>query len=192
VDQSRVILPDGRHGNAEAESSRIGKSGRFKVYLHKIVCEDGQSLFFKKISRIESQSETTARKAHQAINREAHLVTHTMNFGTKIPVRSFENSISFYQGTLGLSVKRQSQEITVFDQGLVLIPITYCEHHLQGTQLRTLLYIEVDEIEKRFEKIKDSELSIMTPIGNWGKSSRLFFRCTDPDGNIVEVFSAER
>ena len=192
MDQSRVILPDGRHGNAEAEPSRIGKSGRFKVYLHKIACEDGQSLFFKKISRIESQSEIAGRKAHQAINIEANLVANTMRFGTQIPVRSFENSISFYRDILGLSIKRQSQEIIVFDQGLVLVHTTYCENHLQGASLRTLLYIEVAEIEKRFKRIKDSKLSIMTPIGNWGKLSRLFFRCADPDGNIVEVFSAER
>ncbi len=184
---SRVTLPDGRKGVVYFGSDQIGKSGRYKVFHRKVVFDDGQSLFFKKISRGEYGQERLSN------GDVAQTKSRIMNFGTKLPVESIEKSTLFYQNIFGLSVKKKSQGIISFHQGLVLAPKNYCAEYLNNLGVRSLLYIEVVDIEKIYAQVKkQSNLDILTPIGPWGNTSRLFFRCTDPDGNIVEVFACER
>ena len=192
ADQACIILPDGRHGTIYDVSNLISAGSRLKINMKKVVCEDGQELFFKKISRAASSSTSNTHNKNQRMEKKSNLATKELNFGAKVPVESFEDSLQFYRDILGFSIKKESSEIIVFDQGLVLIPTEYCENQLENSQLRTLLYIEVDEIEKKYTKIKELDLRIMTSLGNWGKTSRLFFRCLDPDGNILEVFSTEQ
>lgn len=108
--------------------------------------------------------------------------------GAKIPVASFEKSVRFYRDLLGLSIRKQSLEEVVFDQGLVLVPGTYNANLPEGLTLRALVYIKVSDIEECFSNAQKLDIRIISKLAQGNANGRLFFRCLDPDGNVVEVF----
>ncbi len=79
----------------------------------------------------------------------------------------------------------------VFDQGLVLTPKTYLKGLPEGIHLCSLIYIQASDIEGRFSQARKNDIKIISNIAPWGRSELLFFRCLDPEGNVVEVFSAD-
>ena len=52
----------------------------------------------------------------------------------------------------------------------------------------SIIYIETRNFERVVAAVQESGNRIMTPVTQWG--GQRFFRCIDPDGNIVEVFDA--
>ena len=111
--------------------------------------------------------------------------------GVKIPVASLGKSLTFYRDFLGLNIKRQSKEAVYFDQGLILVPDTYTENLPEGFHPRSLVYIQLNGIEELFSRAKEQDIHIVSKLGPWGQSGRFFFRCLDPDGNVIEVFPGE-
>lgn len=111
--------------------------------------------------------------------------------GVKIPVTSFEKSVYFYRDFLGLGIKKQSQDMVVFDHGLVLVPGQYTLCLPADLHLRSLIYIQVSDIEERFTRAVKQNIRIVSKLAPWERSGKLFFRCLDPDGNVVEVIPSD-
>lgn len=191
-ESANLHLPDGRKGVVYPAPDQIGKSRRYKIQFRKVVSEDGQSLYFKRISKGEFQNVASPNYKNNVIRQEAQHKSKSMSCGAKIPVHSLEKALWFYKDILCLNIKKKSQEVVVFDQGLVLVPKSYSTRQINSIQFRALLFIEVTDIQRKFSLINDSGLKIITPINPWSKSERLFFRCVDMDGNVVEVFAAEQ
>ena len=80
--------------------------------------------------------------------------------------------------------------MVVFHQGLVLTPAFYAKN-FPGGGFRTLLYVEVADIPNRFKAVMENKVQVVTKLENWGQSTRRFFRCLDPDGNLIEVFEKQ-
>ena len=91
---------------------------------------------------------------------------------------------------LGLTIKKQSKDVVVFAQGLVLAPATYIKE-FQVNGFRTLMYVEVTDIQNRYNWIVDRNIQVVTKLECWGQSKRRYFRCFDPDGNLIEVFEKQ-
>jgi len=178
-------LPDGRKGSIISRNERIGKSGKFKVTFLKMVSSDGQSLYFSKIKKgsflpKELPKETAAASRLKVIK-----------CGPKLPVQSFDDAIRFYENVVGLNVKKRKQNFVVFEQGIVLVTGDYPKTEYDGNCAKAIIYIELSDIEKCYEIVKSGGFKIISPLSLWANSKRSYFRCTDPDGNIVEIFSAE-
>jgi predicted enzyme related to lactoylglutathione lyase len=107
--------------------------------------------------------------------------------GVKIPATSFEKSVFFYRDFLGLGIRRQSKDIVVFDHGLVLVNGQYAAKFPDDIYLRTLIYIQVPDIEELFLRAIKQNVRIVSRLAPWNESGKLFFRCLDPDGNVVEA-----
>jgi predicted enzyme related to lactoylglutathione lyase len=177
-------LPDGRRGEMVSVDETIGKSGKFKVVFCRIAIDDGQSLEVSKIVKgtfADKQTPVSTKSIAQAVS--------TLNFGIKLPTRELNKAIWFYKEILGLEIKRKTSDIVTFEQGLVLVPGNYPKSQYGGSDIHAIVYIEVADIEGRFSKVKDGGIKIVTPLSLWGNSKRSFFRCSDPDGNVIEVFS---
>lgn len=187
-DSSEVSLPDRRKAKVNRGRDYIGRSGKFKVEFRRLTTDDGQIIYLNKISK--GDFEQIADNPKQTILPHQQ-PSKSRGCGSKIPVASFEKAIWFYRDCLGLTVKKQSTDVVVFDQGLVLVPLSYTNNVPQGIQLRAMLYIQATNIAERFRWVKESDLQIVTALAPWGKSGMLFFRSLDPDGNVVEVFSAD-
>lgn len=182
----RIIMPDGRKGTISSISHQICGNDKYKVQFWKVVSEDGQSLFFKKISKVELSPNTI--KPRDRIQKTFSWPKNNiiMSFGPKLPAESLEKSAKFYSEFLGLRIKKRIEGAIVFEQGLTLVPKNYTKS-FENISFRTILYIVVRDIKKQFDLVKNQGFKIITPIDQWGTSLR-FFRCYDPDGNIVEVF----
>lgn len=188
-DDAKITLPDGRQGIVFSGSDYIVRSGKYKVLFRKIACDDGQSLYFTKISKGIFQTEK-----NKAVSNRIDVVSQkprALGFGPKLPVQSFEKAVWFYGEIFGLNIKKKSQEVIVFEQGLVLVSSNYTIAQLGEAHLRALIYIEATDIEQRFSLAKENNIEIITPLSPWMNTKRLYFRCSDPDGNIVEVFSSQ-
>lgn len=186
---SEVSLPDCRKAKVNRCRDYIGQSGKFKVEFRRLTTEDGQSIYLNKISKGDFRLIANIQKQTSMLHQQP--LSKSRGCGSKIPVASFEKAIWFYRDCLGLTVKKQSSDVVIFDQGLVLVPLSYANNFPQGIQLRAMLYIQVTNIAERLRWITESNLQIVTTLAPWGKSGMLFFRSLDPDGNVVEVFSAD-
>ena len=187
-DSSEVSLLDRRRAKVNRGRDYIGRSGKFKVEFRRLTTEDGQIIYLNKISK--GNFEPIAGSPKQiSLSRQQPSTSHRC--GSKIPVASFEKAIWFYRDCLGLTVKKQSSDVIVFDQGLVLVPLSYKKNVPKGIQLRAMLYIQTTNITECFRLVKDGNFQIITALAPWKKSGMFFFRSLDPDGNVVEVFSAD-
>lgn len=187
---SDVNLPDYRKAKISRAHDYIGGRGEFTVEFRRLITEDGQSIYLSKISKDRAEQVTSSTERYSLSVQGS--VSKNRGCGSKIPVSSFEKALWFYRDCLGLTVKKRGPDVVVFDQGLVLVPLSYVSNVCQGVQLRSMLYIRATDIAERFRSIKKSGLQIVTTLGPWRKSGLLFFRVLDPDGNVVEVFSDDR
>ena len=187
VDPGKSLgLPDGRLSKVVSVDETIGENGKFKVFFCRITVDDGQNIEVSKIAResfADNQPPVSTKGIAPAIS--------TLNFGIKLPTRKLNKAVWFYEEILGLEIKNKSSDIVTFKQGLVLVPdYHYPKSQYGGSDIHTLVYIEVADIERHFSRVKDSGIEIVTSQSIWGNPKRAFFRCSDPDGNIVEVISA--
>ena len=114
----------------------------------------------------------------------------TLNFGIKLPTRKLNKAEWFYKEILGLEIKEKTSEIVTFEQGLVLVPdYFYPKSQYGDSDIHTLIYTEVADIKSCFSRVNDGGIKIVTSLSLWGNTKRSYFRCIDPDGNIIEVFS---
>lgn len=182
-----IYLPDRRKAKLIDRKDFIGQSGKFKVEFIKLVTEDGQKICLNKLSKGDF-----GKCSIFGQNQENLPFPRIREFGLKIPVGSFERAVGFYQDCLGLTVKKKSSEAIVFDQGLVLVPLSYATNLLQGFQLRAMIYVQVANIDECLRSIKAKNIHIISSLAPWEKTGMLFFRVIDPDGNVVEIFSESR
>ena len=180
-----IDLPDGRRGQMVSLDEAIGKSGKFKVVFFRIAIDDGQSVEVSKIVK----GSFVGRQTPVSTKSSAPAAVGTLNFGIKLPTRELNKAIWFYKEILGLEIKRKTSDIVTFEQGLVLVPGNYPKSQYGGSDIHAIVYIEVADIEGRFSRVKDGGIKIVTPLSLWGNTKRSYFRCSDPDGNIIEVFS---
>lgn len=139
-------------------------------------------------SAIETVLRTEADKEPDLMDIfEEQPVARTCGF--KIPVASFEKSVYFYRDFLGLCILKQSRDEVVFAQGLVLVPSAYTASFPDGFNLRSLVHIHLSDIEEYFARAVKQNIRIISKLLPWGQPGSSCFRCLDPDGNIVEVFS---
>ncbi len=180
-----IDLPDRRCGKVVSVEEMIGKSGEFKVFVCKIETDDGQSLEISKIVRGSFKD-----KQLPVSTNGIPTSSNTLNFGIKLPSQKLDQAVWFYNEVLGLEVKKKTSDTVVFEEGLVLVPDKYYPNSKYGgSDLRTLIYIEVSDIERLFSRVKGLGIKIFTSLSLWGDSNRSYFRCSDLDGNIIEVFS---
>lgn len=197
-DTQETRLPDRRKAKINRGKDQVGRSGKYKVEFLKLTSEDGQTIYINKISKGNFGGQPAQRQTTIASStgkppedqRQSQSMPERLSFGPKLPVYSMEKSVHFYKGLLGLSIKKESQDVVVFHQGLVLAPASYAMN-FPGGGFRSLIYIEVEDIPTRFKMVMENKIQIVTKLENWGQSSRRFFRCLDPDGNLIEVFEKQ-
>ncbi|HOM77224.1 MAG TPA: ADP-ribosylglycohydrolase family protein, partial [Anaerohalosphaeraceae bacterium] len=189
-ESSNVEMPDGRKGKVHLLPDQVGKTGRYKIEFRKIILEDGQTIFMKKVTKGDFRVEKKNQDSTKIDGQTRHSCVHC---GIKIPASSIAESSYFYKDILGFKVKKQSQEVVAFEQGVTLVPMTYNNNFDPQFKSFSILFIEVENINEKYALIKKKGINILTPLSSWGKSlqARQFFRCADPDGNVIELFSVQ-
>jgi len=197
-DLQEARLPDRRKAKVNRGPNQVGSSGKFMVEFLKFTTEDGQTIYLNKISKGDFGGQTTQRQTTitSFIGKTSEdplppqLLPERLSFGPKLPVHSLEKSVRFYKDFLGLDIKKESQDVVIFHQGLVLTPASYAKN-FPGGGFRAILYVEVTDIPNRFKAVTKNKVQVLTNLEIWGQSTRRFFRCLDPDGNLIEVFEKQ-
>jgi ADP-ribosylglycohydrolase/catechol 2,3-dioxygenase-like lactoylglutathione lyase family enzyme len=185
---------DGRKGKVNWGVDQVGRTGKYKIQFRKIIFEDGQKIYINKIikgdfggKKVEQASLNDFNNHIVKTRAESLQPLDNLCFGPKLPVSNLDKALRFYKELLGLTIKRKTQDVVVFNQGLVLTDSSYAKD-FPGMDFRTLLYAEVVDIPIKFQDVRNNGVTVVTHLGFWKQSNRRFFRCLDPDGNLVEVF----
>lgn len=182
-----VIFTDESKGEILESSFEVGESRKFKVEKRKILLEYGQTIYIDKIVKGDFSLERGQKDKHQQTknkaNNEAQIIV-----GPKLIVKSFTESIGFFKSYLGLEVKKQTNGAVVFSQGLVLVPESY-KKLIPNSETKCLVYIKTTNLKEKFNRMKKAGVNTLSSVEKWNDTNLLFFRCLDPDGNIIEVFS---
>lgn len=190
-----IVLPDSRE-------AKVSKSYAHKVWVKNVevvswqlTTFDGQSLFIKKISRKQQPTQENLWKSadeksdKSENNRKLKDVTR---LGIKLPVDNIDKAREFYNRILGLRIVRETRNIVNLEGIIALVPKDYGKESIDnetfGEVRHSILYIETRNFERVVGAVQKSGNRIITPVTQWG--GQKFFRCIDPDGNIVEVFDA--
>ena len=201
-DTKTIDLPDGRNATVCHLPDQHTKSDKHKIQLRMLRTEDEQTIYVKKISKHETAYEDSMevgqfiRKIPQSAiapastNRPSPSGTSHLRLGPKVLVSSIEQSVRFYKELLGLTVKKQTKDTAIFHQGLVLMPHSYTKE-INAEDFRSLIYVEITDIKNRYECMLNKNVDITCSLSNWKKSKFRFFRCLDPDKNLVEVFEKQ-
>jgi predicted enzyme related to lactoylglutathione lyase len=201
-DEAPVALPDGREAVCRAEEPQIGGGGAFKVQMRRLVTADGQTIHVNSLVKGDFRAQAPRQEPAPPRSRDGYGPYDSQpsrgkppgaapSCGVKVVAKSLERTAFFYRDLLGLTIKRQSPNVVIFDQGLVITLWSYSEEFPSLLPLRNLIQIQANGAIDKLERIKGESLEIITPLSPWGLSGIKFFRCLDPDGNIVEVFSAD-
>jgi len=179
-DKTTITLCDGRHGTIQTKPDYVAKSGKYCIKLRKIVCDDGQSLYFTKIVRTNT---TASSVPHQNLRCTAA--------GVKIISKSIQQATQLYSEFLGMQLRSKTEKIASFAEGLAIIP-TDQSPFPKNKQYSAIIYVEVDNIKECFNRIKKCGLEIISSVAPFGSNSqRETFTFYDYDDNVVEVFSQE-
>jgi ADP-ribosylglycohydrolase len=189
-EKGHTEIPGGRYATVTSKTDLTGRSGKYRVQCRKLTSADGQTMYFSKISKEAAKG--LGEKSATSAAAQRTVQSNGRGCGAKVPVASLDQSVSFYREFLRLSIKKQSPDTVVFDQGLVLVPLDYLSQLPDGTRFRSLVYVQVPDIEGRYLLAQKMGVEIISPLAPYGKSTMLFFRCLDPDNNVVEVFAPDK
>jgi ADP-ribosylglycohydrolase/catechol 2,3-dioxygenase-like lactoylglutathione lyase family enzyme len=184
-------LPDGRKATVKEVVPVDTKSQTLKGKHWKLRTDDGQSLYIKKLERAPQKLGATQGITKGTGKKKAvRLVSKAK--AVKLIVRDLERSRWFYHEVLGLKIARESR--TLVNLGGIISLIS--REHLsdfelfdrEALQTRSIICIESSNIEACHDRLGNLIESKVSPIQD--RSGRRVFRCTDLDGNVVEVFDS--
>jgi predicted enzyme related to lactoylglutathione lyase len=113
----------------------------------------------------------------------------------KLLVNDLEKSRRFYEKALGLPVSKESKNIVSFSGTISLVKKSHESEILKALSqerkynISSIIHIETSSLEATRENIRRFGVKILQP-GKDNERDQKYFRCFDPDGNIVEIFES--
>jgi ADP-ribosylglycohydrolase/predicted enzyme related to lactoylglutathione lyase len=189
-----VVLPDGREAQAFKPEYYQADSKHIIANLWKLITLDGQSLYIKKISHIRGDGnrgtqESLSSSSNGNFNVEFESV-EVVKVGIKILVRNMERSRLFYEKVMNLNVVKETSS-SVSLGGIIALVSTDYEKGLgdrsENMELNknVIIYIETRSLRAIYQNVEQFGGKVLSEI--FHGHGRSFFRCLDPDKNVVEV-----
>lgn len=190
-----VRLPDGREAAVSELRPHKAQSRMTQVVSWKLVLADGQSLYVKKISRGKTDSrpstlETTSSSPNSFFKTQQLQPVELVKIGVKLPVRDIDKARLFYEKALGFKVEKEFSGGINFDSGVMLRSVGLERETKMGLKEVALksatLALKIRSLDAAYKNVTGVGATILTELSriNGGR----FFRCLDPDGNVIELF----
>ena len=187
-------LPDGRRFSTKSTKFLRSRSGEPIGTCWILVTSDDQSLCVKSLSRSRNSVEQAGTSGSPAPGHPSPDGDQAVTCRVKLLVEDLDRAANFYEQVLGLTItKRSKNHINVSDV-LILVPKQYEMEIVRDSPdlidlpkpQATIVSLGVLSIEAVQQRIERSGVMLLTRAAS--KARRLFLRCLDPDGNIIEVF----
>jgi len=188
-----VLFPDRREVVASAPQPHKMRSKTALAVSWKLISDDGQSLYVKKISRGKAEIDPKVKERLETLSdaRSAAQLqpVEILRLGVKLPVRDVAKARLFYEKALGLKVAKESKSLVNFESGIVLIPVDYEQgiekEPREFTVKSATLSFKTGSLEAAYNNVGKVGATILTPLSQL--HGQRFFRCLDPDGNVIEL-----
>ncbi len=187
---TELALPDGRIGHVRNILDHLTKT-RSEIKTFVVETVDGQTLFFKRVRRLERLSATRAERPAQRPMPEVALA---------LKVGELERSIAFWRDIVGLDVATSEQHVNAGSSIALFQTADPGSPH--GSQLDfasdgdlrqpkswILLFVSRRELNGILKRLNRAAVPSVSVGGPRGESRRV--RCADPDGNVVEFRETE-
>jgi catechol 2,3-dioxygenase-like lactoylglutathione lyase family enzyme len=171
-------LPDLREATVRARSDLKSRVPTQAVSSLSIDTNDGQRIYVKRSKRITGSDRTAAAiRDFRPVN--------TLRFASVLAVANLTKSIEFYCRALGMTVTDRTNRKATLNHSLVLSE----EHKAKaGPYPEPCLYVEVNDLAAAFGNVKLLGGRIAQDVHPSPKHFQ--FRCSDPDGYVIQVFES--
>ena len=179
-------LPDGRRGEILSVTPLKTANATATATMWIVRLEDGQTIHITKTSRV-TDGPSNPREARASETR-AFLPVQQAHAGIRVPVADLARSTRFYCDVLGLRVTQQSAGAVRLDGFLSLVPdsdASLLPTKASPARWRAIVHVQTPSIAEVWANVLAFAGGAPTSIAFVGP--RRYFRCEDPDGNIVEV-----
>jgi catechol 2,3-dioxygenase-like lactoylglutathione lyase family enzyme len=190
-DGGSVILPDGRQARVQGREILSTHTTGLYGETWRLKTADGQTLHIKKFTRPRTDHREVGPAESAKPKKKGRFTAKVQ--ALKLTVRDLERARSFYGDTLGLKVKRESKNVVNFGGIICLVPLDYLNDSEFPADLtpptRSIICLETSNLEVCHLRVSASKDSRVTGIREM--AGRRFFRCLDPDQNLLEIFERQ-
>ncbi len=183
---SSVTLPNGLQAHAQPWNGVVSKSKSLLASAWKLTLEDGQTLFFKKLSKTLTDMPQETQEVPGPPSDAVGAVSPPIHLGFRLVVSNLSRSTAFYQEVLGLPVsKRTAKSVNL--GGVLSIGEADKMPDAAGA---ITVFVEVRDLAlSRSCYIKHLPEEHLR-IDEWEDRTRLL--CRDPDGYKLELYQLKR
>lgn len=173
-------LPDGRAASVVAPLPADPLSPKFEIRGWILAVADGQSIFAKKLKRVEHPQRPSATEVKVA------------RLGVKVLSSDLQVSRHFYEQVLGLEPAREENNLVNYGEVLTIVRRPRDrpgarQLGFEDVDAPVIVFLELAPIVEVYERVKRAGGVMIAPLGG---HDRRFFRCTDPDGTVLEIREA--
>jgi len=104
----------------------------------------------------------------------------------ELPSRDVVESAAFYKAVFDWQTRTRSNGSLAFDDGVGQVSGTWRKDRKPSSEVGTLIYVMVDDIEATIKSIIDNGGKIVQPVGE--DAPEITARFTDPTGNILGLY----
>jgi ADP-ribosylglycohydrolase/catechol 2,3-dioxygenase-like lactoylglutathione lyase family enzyme len=186
-----LVLPDGRQARVQKREALSAQTPGLHGETLTLKTADGQTLHIKRLSR-DPMDRGEAPSTQSPKQRKPGRLTVKVQ-AVKLTVRDLEKARFFYGNTLGLKLERESKNVVNFGGIICLVPFDYLKDSEFSAGVasltRSVICLETSNLEQSHQRASDSKDSSATSIREM--AGRRFFRCIDPDQNVLEIFERQ-
>lgn len=191
-----VLLPIGVSGKVKQKSINKSLSVRTLSRFWEIETVDGQSFYITKISRVNKPKSISTEESSLLVTASNPIkinesTDEIARIRIKLPVRNIFSSRRFFEEIIGLKVTKENTHSILIADIIMLVPAT--EYHTSNvtgrndyTKYRSFVAVDTISIRSVYQNMLNCGVKILSQIKE--VNGALFFRCIDPDGNIIEIF----
>ena len=192
-----ISLPNGMEVKVSAPQLHQARSKTIQVISWRLTANEGQSLYIKKIYRNRSRSDLNRGTLYNTLSASRLEVdlqsVEVVKSGVQLLVRDMEKARFFYEKALGLKVEKVSRTSVNLGGNIALVSSDYKKSIVQqpkrvSSNWNSIVYLEIHPLEAAYNNVCQLGAPIQIPISQTQASGQRFFRCFDPDGNLVEIF----
>jgi len=104
----------------------------------------------------------------------------------ELPSKDIDESVSFYSKVFGWHTRTRGDGSIAFDDGVGQVSGTWRKDRNPSSEVGTLIYIMVDDIQATIKALTDNGGRIVQPVGM--DAPEITARFTDPTGNILGLY----